>query len=255
MIEIIILSAVQGITEFLPISSSAHLILISKYFNFNNSSLTFDMSLHFGSLLAIISYFKKDIFNFIKNKTLFLKILISSIPTMIVGYLMVHFSLIDYLRDFKLIGWTTIIFGILLYFSDLKKKTKSINVDYNLKKAIYIGIFQILSLIPGVSRSGITITGARFFNFNRIDSVKISFLMSIPTLVAVSIFNFKNVLIEDNLSFYLSSLSCVVFSFIFSYFTIKFFLNFLKKYSFTYFVIYRILLGIIILFYAYFLQH
>lgn len=251
MLEVIILSAIQGISEFIPVSSSAHLILISKYLSFENSNLTLDMSLHLGSFLAIITYFRKDIFNFIKNKNVFIKILISSIPTMIVGYLLVYFSLIDYLRNYKIIGWTTIIFGVLLYFSDQKKITKSIKIDYNLKTALYIGFFQILSLIPGVSRSGITITGARIFNFNRLDAVKISFLMSIPTLGAVSIFNLKNLVSENNLELSILNLISVVFSFIFSYLTINFFLNFLKKFSFTYFVIYRIFLGILILYYSY----
>ena len=136
MHEIIILSVVQGITEFLPISSSAHLILISKYFNFNSSSLTLDISLHLGSLLAIVVYFRKDIFDFIKNKNIFLKVLISSIPTMIVGYFLIYYSLIDYLRDPILIGWTTIIFGILLYFSDKKQIKNSIKNDYSFKAAI-----------------------------------------------------------------------------------------------------------------------
>ena len=102
MIELIILSIVQGITEFLPISSSAHLILISQYFNFSNANLALDVSLHMGSLLAIIVYFKKDIFNFKKNRNILLNILISSIPTIVIGFLLVKFSLIDYLRDFKL---------------------------------------------------------------------------------------------------------------------------------------------------------
>ena len=94
MFEVIILSIIQGITEFLPVSSSAHLILISKYFNFTNANLTLDVSLHLGSLLAIITYFKKDIFNFIKNKNIFLKILISSFPTLIVGFILVtHLNL------------------------------------------------------------------------------------------------------------------------------------------------------------------
>jgi undecaprenyl-diphosphatase len=251
MLEVIILSAIQGISEFIPVSSSAHLILISKYLSFENSNLTLDMSLHLGSFLAIITYFRKDIFNFMKNKNVFIKILISSIPTMIVGYLLVYFSLIDYLRNYKIIGWTTIIFGVLLYFSDQKKITKSIKIDYNLKTALYIGFFQILSLIPGVSRSGITITGARIFNFNRLDAVKISFLMSIPTLGAVSIFNLKNLVSENNLELSILNLISVFFSFIFSYLTINFFLNFLKKFSFTYFVIYRIFLGILILYYSY----
>ena len=124
MFEVIFLSIVQGITEFLPISSSAHLILVSEYFNFNNKSLTLDISLHLGSLLAIIIYFKNDLFDVSKNKILFYKIILSSIPVMIVGFLIIKFNLIDYLRNPKIIGWTTIIFGLLLYFSDFTKTKK-----------------------------------------------------------------------------------------------------------------------------------
>ena len=251
MLEVIILSTIQGITEFLPISSSAHLILVSEFFEFNNSSLSLDISLHLGSLLAIIFCFREDIYNFIKNKNIFLKILISCLPTMIFGYLLIEFSLIDYLRNYKLIGWMTIIFGILLYFSDLKKTSASIENNYTLKTALYIGFFQVLSLIPGVSRSGITITGARILNFSRMDSAKISFLMSIPTLGVISIFNLKNILKEDNLELSILNLIAIIFAFIFSYLTIKIFLNFLQKFTLTFFVIYRIILGSIILFYAY----
>jgi|TARA_B110001452_G_scaffold48968_1_gene37415 undecaprenyl-diphosphatase len=251
MFEVIILSAIQGITEFLPVSSSAHLILVSKYFNFSNSSLTLDVSLHLGSLMAIISYFKKDIFNLLKNRNFFIKILISSIPTIIVGYLLFRFALIDYLRNFQLIGWTTIIFGILLYFSDLKQINKSVKRDYTFKTAVYISFFQILSLIPGVSRSGITISGARLFNFSREDSVKISFLMSIPILAAVSGFNLSNLLAEGSFEFSVLNLIGIIFSFLFSFLTIKFLLIFLKRFSFTYFVIYRIALGVLILCYTY----
>ena len=251
MLEIIILSAIQGVTEFIPVSSSAHLILISEYFEFNNLGLTLDVSLHLGSLLAIIFYFRKDVFNFVKNKNIFLKVLISSVPTMLVGYLLIHYSLIDYLRGYKLIGWTTIIFGILLYFSDLKKTTSSIKNNYKLKTALIIGFFQILSLVPGVSRSGITITGARIFGFSRMDSVKISFLMSIPILTVITIYNLKNIIAEDNLELSIINLISIIFSFTFSYLTIKFFLDLLRKFSLTFFVIYRVILGLIILVYAY----
>ena len=130
MIELIILSIVQGITEFLPISSSAHLILISKYFNFSNENLTLNVSLHLGSLLAIIFYFKKELFNFINNKQLFFKIILGSIPVMIFGFFLIKLNLIDYLKNYKVIGWSTIIFGILLYFSDRVKVKKSINHDF-----------------------------------------------------------------------------------------------------------------------------
>ena len=179
MIEIFILSIIQGITEFIPISSSSHLILISNFFEFNNQSLSVDISLHIGSFLAVIFFFKNDIFNFVKNKELFLKILISSLPVMVIGFFLVNFNLIDQLRSIKIIGLTTLIFGILLYFSDKFERKNIIEKDFNYKSAMIIGILQVLSLIPGVSRSGISITAARFLKFDRVDSAKISFLLSI----------------------------------------------------------------------------
>ena len=251
MAEIILLSIIQGLTEFLPVSSSAHLILISKYFNFANENLNLDLSLHLGSLLAIVIYFKKDLFDFINNKNLLLKILLSSVPTLITGALLVKFQLITYLRNYEIIGWTTILFGALLYISDLKKEKKSIRKNFKYSTALYIGFFQILSLIPGVSRSGITITGGRFFNFKRLDSAKISFLLSIPTLAAVSLYNFKNLLTKQDLEISLLNFLGIFLSFIFSYITIKFFLEFIKKFSLLYFVIYRIILGSLILVYVY----
>tara|TARA_B110000285_G_C15087700_1_gene597162 strand:+ start:251 stop:1006 length:756 start_codon:yes stop_codon:yes gene_type:complete len=251
MIEVIILSIIQGITEFLPVSSSAHLILVSRYFNFTNENLILDVSLHMGSLFAIIFYFKRELFNFINNKKLFLKIILSSAPIMIIGFILIKLNLLDHLRNFKVIGWSTIIFGIFLYFCDRLKIEKSLDKDLNFTTALYIGFFQILSLIPGVSRSGITMSGARFFNFSRVDSVKISFLLSIPTLGAASLFNIQKLITEN--SFYISSLNLlgIFLSFFFSYISIKFLIKFLQKFSLTSFVVYRIILGFIILTYAY----
>ena len=251
MVEVIILSIVQGITEFLPISSSAHLILISKYFNFSNENLPLNVSLHLGSLLAIIFFFKKELFNFISNKQLFFKIILGSVPVIIFGFFLIKLNLIDYLKNYKVIGWSTIIFGILLYFSDRVKVKKSINHDFKYRTALYIGLFQILSLIPGVSRSGITISGARFFNFSRVDSVKISFLISIPTLMAASLYNVQNLIVEKNFSVSLLNLLGFFLSFFFSYITIKFLIKFLQEFSLTSFVIYRLILGSIIIIYAY----
>ena len=122
MIDVIILSIVQGITEFIPISSSSHLILVSDFLNHTNQNLSIDVSLHIGSFFAVIFFFKKDIFNFVKNKDLFFKILVSSIPVMMIGFILVKFELIESLRNIKTIGWTTLIFGILLYFSDKFEK-------------------------------------------------------------------------------------------------------------------------------------
>jgi len=251
MIEVLILSIIQGITEFLPVSSSSHLIIVSKYLNFDNQSLSVDVSLHIGSFIAVVTYFRKDIFNFIKNKDLFFKIIISSIPVMLVGFLLIKFDLIDQLRNTKVIGWTTIIFGIFIYISDKCDLNKKIENDFTFKSAITIGILQILSLIPGVSRSGITISAARISKFNRYDSAKISFLLSMPTLAAVSLFGFRNLIISENADFTTLNLISISLSFIFSLITIKFFLNYIKNFNLSLFVIYRIILGIFLLIIAY----
>ena len=247
MIEVFILSIIQGVTEFLPISSSSHLILFSNYLNFNNQNLSIDVSLHIGTFLAVIIYFNKDILSFIKNKDLFIKIFISSIPVMLVGYFLVELNLIEKLRNIKIIGWTTLIFGILLLISDKVEVKKNIDKDFNYRSVIFIGILQILSLIPGVSRSGITITAARFLKFDRYDSAKISFLLSIPTLGAVSFFGLKNVISSGDINFSIISFISIFLSFIFSFITIKFFLKYIQKFSLAIFVIYRIVLGIILL--------
>ena len=251
MIEVLILAIIQGITEFLPVSSSSHLILISNYINFNNQNLSIDVSLHIGSFLAVITYFFKDIINFFRDKKLFYKILLSSFPVMVVGYILVKYNFIDTLRNIELIAWTTIIFGILLYVADKFKLQKKINNDLSYKSAIFIGFFQVLSLIPGVSRSGITITAARFLQFERYDSAKISFLLSIPTLGAVSIFGLNNLINSESLEFSFLNLLSITLSFIFSLITIKFFLSFIQKFSLKIFVIYRIFLGLILLYLSY----
>ena len=251
MIEIIALSIIQGITEFLPISSSSHLIIISEYLEFNKRNLEIDVSLHIGSFLAVIVFFRKEIFNFVQNKDLFLKILISSFPVMIVGFFLVKFNLIEQIRNIKVIGWTTLIFGILLYLSDRTGIQKKINSNFTLKSAILIGLLQILSLIPGVSRSGIAITGGRLLKFSRYDSAKISFLLSIPTLAAVSIFGLNNLVRSENLNFSFFMIISIILSFLFSFITIKYFLKYIKTFSLNIFVIYRVLLGIGLLLVAY----
>ena len=251
MIEIFIFSIIQGITEFLPISSSSHLILISNYLNFENQGLSIDVSLHIGSFLAVIVYFKKDILDFIKNKDLFYKIILSSIPVMITGFLLISFDLIDQIRNIKTVGWTTLIFGFLLYFSDTFEVKKKIDDSFSYKDAFAIGALQILSLIPGVSRSGITISAARILKFKRYDSAKISFLLSIPTLGAVSLFGLNNMISSEDFNLSILNLLSIFLSFFFSFITIKYFLKYIKSFSLYIFVVYRLILGIIILFIAY----
>ena len=131
MLDVLILSLVQGITEFLPISSSSHLILFSRFMNFENQGLTIDVSMHIGSFIAVLTYFYRDIFNFIENKKLLLKIIISSIPIIIVGVILIQTNLIDNLRSLKIIGWMTLIFGLVLFVSDKFKIQKDIKKDFN----------------------------------------------------------------------------------------------------------------------------
>ena len=251
MIEVLILSLIQGVTEFLPISSSSHLILFSKLTNFQNQSLSLDVSLHIGSFLAVITFFYKDLIEFVKNKDLFIKILISSLPVMILGFLLIQTDLISELRNIKVIGWMTLLFGVLLYISDKFNMHKNIESDFTYKSALMIGFFQMISLVPGVSRSGITITAARLLKFNRYDAAKISFLLSIPTLAVVSIFGIKDIVSAENMNISFLNLFSILLSFVFSLITIKYFLQYIKSFSLDIFVIYRVILGIVILAFAY----
>ena len=246
-VEILILAAIQGISEFLPVSSAAHLVLVSKYYAFTNQNLLIDICLHLGSLIAIIVYFRNDLFHFIKNKSFLIKILVGTIPIIPVGYILYQTKLIDQLRSLEVIGWMSLIFGILLYISDKSKVTKKIDTEFTNKSAVYIGLFQVLALIPGVSRSGITITSGRMLGFNRFDSAKISFFLSIPTLAAASIIGIYNIYREGSAELNFLAITAIIFSFIFSYVTIALFFNFIKKFSLNIFIIYRIILSLFIL--------
>ena len=245
-LEVLILSIIQGISEFIPVSSSAHLIIFSNIINFSNKSLIFDVGLHLGSLLAIIFYFKKDLLNILNDKKLFNLLLIGSIPLIIVGYIFYSTGAINSFRSLNIIAWTTLIFGILMYFADTFKIKKNIEKDLTIKNILIIGVLQVLALIPGVSRAGITITAGRFLNFNRHDSAKISFYLSIPALMGASVLSLKDA-VNENLDFNFFLIISIILSFIFSYLTIKYFLIYLKKFNLNLFVIYRIILGILIL--------
>jgi len=249
-LEVLILSIIQGISEFLPVSSSAHLIIFSNIIDFSNQSLIFDVGLHLGSLLAILFYFRKELLNIANNKKLFNLLLIGSIPLILVGYIFYSTGIINSFRNLKIIAWTTLIFGLLMYFADTSKIEKKIEKNLTIKNILIIGIMQILALVPGVSRSGITITTGRFLNFDRHDSTKISFYLSIPALMGASILSLKDA-VNESVEFNFFVIISIILSFIFSYLTIKYFLIYTKKFSLKFFVIYRIVLSIIIFFIIY----
>ena len=147
LFQIFLISIIQGITEFVPVSSSAHINLLSKIFDYEKTELILNISAHFGSLIAVIIFFRLEIFQMRKNKNLFFKIIISSIPLIIVGYFLVKYQITPYLRSLEIMGWATIIFGIVIYFADKFETSNSIKKNFDIKNAIIVGCFQILALI------------------------------------------------------------------------------------------------------------
>ena len=249
-IEVLILAFIQGFSEFIPVSSSAHLIIVSKIYNFNVSSLQLDISFHLGSLFAIIFYFRNDLLNITKNKKLFSLILLGSLPLIVIGYIFFTIGLIDYFRNLKIIAWTTLIFGLLLFIADRSKIKQKLDTRLSYKSILIVGLFQVFAIIPGVSRSGIVITASRFLNFDRVDSTKIAFYLSIPALAGASFLGLKDSF-ETGIAINVILIYSIIFSFIISYLTIKYFLVYVKNFSLNFFVYYRIFLALILFVIAY----
>jgi undecaprenyl-diphosphatase len=239
ILNIIILSLIQGITEFLPISSSSHLILIPIITDYPDQGIMFDIALHTGSLLAVLMYYKEDIKKILilsnHGKDLIRLIIVGSIPLPIAGLIMVSF--VEYnLRTIEVIALMTISFALLLFFADKNSKYNMNISDISLKAISIIGLFQILALVPGVSRSGIVITAALLLNYNRADAIKIAFLLSIPAIFMASVYNI-----------YAEHFIGMILSLLFSYITIHLFITTINKVNFTPYILYRIILGTILL--------
>ena len=250
--QALILGIVQGLTELLPISSSAHITIIPWIFNWNIPE-AFDVALHFGTLLAIVLYFFKDWMELIKGgykyvvkkeKTvqgrMFWYIVLATIPGGIVGYLLDHF-LNGVLNRPIIIAIALIVMGIILYVVDKNAKSKVKYEEMTLKQTFLIGVSQALAFIPGVSRSGITITTARAMGVTREAAAKYTFLLSTPIVFAATVLKFKDFVF--NLPFIVG----VVSSFIVGLLVIKFLLKYLQKGSFKAFAIYRVIAGIVII--------
>lgn len=260
-IQTILLAMIQGLTEFLPISSSAHLILLSEILGWNDQGLIFDISLHFGTLLAVIFYFKNDIYQMFSHShfkdisTLINSplgiITIATLPIVIVGGLFSGF-IEENLRSSFVIALATVFFGVLLYLSDRKTHLAIEKKVMTVGLGLIIGLSQILAVIPGTSRSGITITAALFLGFSRTEAARFSFLLSIPVIIAgniLGIYEFSQ--IEDMIFDYSDLLLGIGVSFVIAYLTIKWFINFVEKIGMLPFVVYRLFLGVIIFLYIY----
>ena len=191
--------------------------------------------------------FAAQILAIYKSGSFLIKVLIASLPIIPVGFFIYQTKLIEQFRNLEVIGWMSLVFGVLLYISDKRKTTNKIETNFDIKSAIIFGLFQVLALIPGVSRSGITITSGRFLGFNRFDSAKISFFLAIPALGAASLVGVYNVYQVGSEELNFLAIIAVIFSAIFSYITIVLFLGFVKKFSLKIFIFYRIILSLVIL--------
>lgn len=249
----IILGIVQGLTELLPISSSAHLTLIPWIFNWSGLSESFDVALHFGTLLAIGLFFFKDWIELIKGGyklavkkekstegRMFWYIVLATIPGGIIGFLLDHF-LENTLKAPLIIATALIVMGIILYIVDKNCKSKISYEKMGLKETFLIGLSQAFAFVPGVSRSGVTMTTARLLKVDRESAAKYSFMLSAPIVLAATIFKFSSFTLS--LEFFLG----VITSFLVGVGVIKFLLQYLKKGSFKVFAIYRVIAGLAVI--------
>ena len=250
-VQILILSIIQGITEFLPISSQSHLILTSKLLGMSDQGLSFDIALHAGSLMAIIIYYRKEvkkIMSISDEGIQYLKlIIIGSIPLPIIGLLFVDI-VSENLRTINTIAFMTIVFALLLYFAERRNhENKNSFATLSFFTIIFIGFMQTLAIMPGVSRSGIVITAALLLNYSREDSIKIAFLLAIPAIFMATVYQSMQLYGVGNIEILNEHLLGMILSFIFSYITIHLFISTINKISFTPYIVYRIALGLLLL--------
>jgi undecaprenyl-diphosphatase len=245
------LAVIQGVTEWLPISSSGLLVIFEELVKLEdkNLNLLFNIAVHGGSLIAVVIYFLKDLFQIFNNYSLIKNIIIATIPVVIAGFLIKITGVNIFLQDIKVVAFATLFFSIVLYFSDKTKVTIKFNKNISNKNALLIGLAQVLALIPGTSRSGITISCARFLGFSRVDSAKFSFLISIPVLFASCVLGFSDIVFEPNNQIIILITFGFFVSFITSLLCIKVFLKFVENNSLTLFVALRIILGTVLLIY------
>lgn len=240
----VVLALVQGLTEFLPISSSAHLILASKFAGWQDQGVVMDIAAHFGSLLAVMIYYRKDVIHILSGKDwpLFNQLLVATIPLAVAGFLLAGF-IENNLRSVWVIAVASAFFGVLLWLS--QKLTQQTSLD--LKKALLIGLAQCFSLIPGASRSGVTMTAAMSLGLSKTHAAKFSFLLAIPAILMVSVYGGYK-LIQQPQAYELSGvLTIAVLSFLAAYGCIHFFMKYIEKIDFVWFMLYRVLLAALIL--------
>ena len=244
--QTIVLSIIQAITEFLPISSSAHLLLPSKLLGWPDQGILFDITVHFATLLAVLIYFRDEFLriNFYMSRS-FVYLAISTLPIVLIVLLVEGVG--DYRWSLTSIAYANLFFALLLLFSEKFSSNKLTNSNMNIKHAIVIGVFQTFSLISGASRSGTAITGSLILGYKKEEAAKYSLMLSIPTILGALLFSFKdiNTLTEDiNI---LTTFIAFLTTFTVSYFSISIFINLVKQLGYMPFILYRLILGSVLL--------
>lgn len=264
LFQLILVAIIQGLTEFLPVSSSGHLILLPSLTGMQDQGQAIDVAVHIGTLGAVVLYFWADVKDAIgglgrllngkvdtQGAKLALYLLIATIPVLIAGLILKVSGLDDAMRSVAVIGWTMLIFGLVLYWADQRGAETKTAADWSMKDAIIMGLWQAVALIPGTSRSGITITGARALGYNREDGAKLAMLMSIPTILASGALLGLEVISEADLQLAKDAAIGAILAFFAALLALSLMMRLLKSVSFTPYVIYRVILGIALLVYAY----
>ncbi|MEJ6405074.1 undecaprenyl-diphosphate phosphatase [Yoonia sp. 2307UL14-13] len=262
--NLLLIALIQGLTEFLPVSSSGHLILLPSLTGLDDQGQIIDVAAHVGTLAAVILYFWPDVrlalagtLRLVRGKVdtqgafLALCLLIATIPVILFGLFLKLTGLSEAMRGIALIGWTMIIFGILLYWADQTGPNEKTAEKWSLKDALQMGVFQAIALIPGTSRSGITITAGRMLGYTRTDAAKLSMLMSIPTIIASAALLSLDVIGTANAE-HLRDIGIVIaMSFAAALLALTLMMRLLRAVSYTPYVMYRIALGLVLLWIAY----
>ena len=262
LFHLILVAIIQGITEFLPVSSSGHLVLLPKLTGMQDQGIVIDVAAHVGTLFAVVLYFWSDTKSAIigtgrlvrgkvdtQGAWLALCLAIATVPVIIVGLILSVTGLDEVMRSVTVIGWTMLLFGLLLYWADQRAVQQKTQEQFSLKDATILGLWQAIALIPGTSRSGITITGALFQGYTRSDGAKIAMLMSIPTILASGALASLDLIGGD---VPLRDAGIVIaLSFLSALAALALMMRLLKSVSFTPYVIYRVILGVILLYLGY----
>ena len=258
MLQIVVLALIQGITEYLPVSSTGHLILVPAFTGWPDQGFVTDMITNLGTLAATTIYFWRDVLKMFhglwdvvrRRQTdaakLVTHVVIGTIPVLIVGVLIKKFGLVEHLRSPAIVAINLVIFGLLLYLADTYGKLQNTVRDLNWKSALIIGIFQCFSLNPGTSRSGITMTGGRFLGFIRPEAARFSFLLAIPANLASSVLVIGSA-VRSGEQIHIDQIICGVLTFFIGLGTIHFLMNYIRKQSLLPFVVYRVIMGSAIL--------